>query len=138
MEQFNALNARQYISNLQSRPKLKAIPTPFWPELDGHISIGKIKADEGFDMTASIGDNKQFSASLLAKCLVLTDTQEPLFDEKGLSLILQEDLDEIKDLFKLCAAYNGLGADEEDTKKNLPTIQGGDSSSNLPASTDAQ
>src|SRR6266567_961876 len=140
MEQFNALNARQYISNLQSRPKLQDVPTPYWPELDGHVAIRKLKADEALDLVNNTEQisNKQFMAQVLAKSLVLKDTQEQLFDEKGLSFILQEDLDEIKDLFKLCAAYNGLGADEEDTKKNLPTIQGGDSSSNLPASTDAQ
>ncbi len=110
MEQFNALNARQYISNLQSRPKLKPIATPFWPELDGHVTIRKIKADEGFDLSSSMEDTKQFTATVLSKALVLSDTGEQLFDEKGLSLILQEDLDELKDLFEQCAAFNGLGA----------------------------
>ncbi len=136
MEQFNALNARQYISNLQSRPKLKPIATPFWPELDGHVTIRKIKADEGFDLSSSMEDTKQFTATVLSKALMLSDTGEQLFDEKGLSLILQEDLDELKDLFEQCAAYNGLGA--EDTKKNLSQTASVDSSSDSPASTAGQ
>ncbi|SRR6266487_554250 len=135
METFNAALARQYISNLQSKPKLKAIPTPFWPDLDGHVSLGKIKGDEGLDMANGSMDNKQFMASLLAKCLILTDTQEQLFDEKGLSLILQEDLDELNGLFKLCQEYNGLGKNEEEKKANLQTTTSGDSSSSLPEST---
>lgn len=135
MDTFNALNARQYISNLQSKPKLQDVPTPYWPDLDGHVAMRKLKADEGLDLANSLANSKQFMAAVLSKSLVLKDTGEQLFDEKGLSLILQEDLDEVKALFKLCAEYNGLG---DDTKKNLSQTAPVDSSSDSPGSTNGQ
>lgn len=71
-----AQSARNYIFNRQ--PKREAVPTPFWPDLEGSVFLQDVPSDEIMsiqDDATSNGavDNAKAGAAMICKALVIKE-----------------------------------------------------------------
>jgi hypothetical protein len=82
-----AKKARQYI--LAQAPKREAVPTPFWPDLNGRVFLEDVPADEitqitedAKDMRTGEADAAKAGAAMICKALVVKEddgTYSPIF-----------------------------------------------------------
>lgn len=84
--------ARQYVLN--QALKLEAVPTPFWPDLDGSVYLQDVPSGEIGELQMALrGQSMKLVGALICKALVVKDKEKP--DEPAQRLFLDTDRDAV-------------------------------------------
>lgn len=62
-------------------------PTPFWPDLDGQISVRELSGTEQFDYENS-DKGKDATGKVLVKTILLTESKTPLFNDTDFQWVM--------------------------------------------------
>ena len=139
---MDRLTARQLMMNRKNRKVPVPFSLPDLEELDGHLSVMELPADQiqemaGMAETPKGVDNTLAAAASIVRALVLTETSERIFDDKDLGTVAQFGSTITKPLSDLVADVCGLSPDAvEKAKKNLVKTPGSGSSTSSPESSE--
>ena len=91
--------ARSYIAGmaLSSAP----VETPFWPDLDGLVSVRAMTGTESFAFEKAAADKGDTATGkVLVACILLTETKAPIFNATDFQFILDTvGIDILKPMF---------------------------------------
>lgn len=98
--------ARNFVAGygLQSAP----VPTPFWPDLDGFVSVRELSGQESFDYEKA-EKNDLATGQLLVKTILLTESKSPIFNELDAQWLLKTvGISVLKPLFMKVLELSGM------------------------------
>jgi hypothetical protein len=118
---MDRVTARNFIAgySLKSQP----VPTPFWPDLDGQVSVRELSGSESFEYENS-DKGDQAIGKVLVKTILLTESKSPIFNDTDFQWLVDTvGIAVLKPLFyKVVAMSNMLASQQEqileDAKKN--------------------
>jgi hypothetical protein len=141
---MDRLTARQLMMNRKNRKVPVPFSLPDLEELDGHLAIMEVPADELQEMTAMAEvpggkvDNILAAAASIVRTLILIDTSERIYDDKDVGTVAKFGSLVLKPLSDMAADVNGLSPDAvEKAKKNLVKTPGSGSATSSPESSAA-
>ena len=84
------------------------IATPFWPDLDGQISVRELSGDEQFEYEGS-DRGKDATGKVIVKTVLLTESKSPLFNDTDFQWVMQTfGMSKLKPLFYKALALSKM------------------------------